>query len=273
MFKQQTIAFLGAGNMALALIKGLILHSFPAQQIIAVNRNEQKNKLIEQELKIKVSQNAAQSAQLADIVVLGVKPQDMSALVQSLPHVEWNKKLVISIAAGVTCQKLITLAGAPLQIVRAMPNTPAMIGEGMTGLFAASTLAAHYRQFASELFCAAGKVCWVEQEADINVIIAAAGSAPAYFFLFMQAMQEEAQRLGMNEQDARQLVQQAALGAAALAKTQPENSFAKLREQVTSKGGTTAAAIAVFEKANLQQNVAAAMQAAIVRAQEMESLF
>ncbi|MGL5249771.1 MAG: pyrroline-5-carboxylate reductase [Enterovibrio sp.] len=273
MFKQQTIAFLGAGNMALALIRGLILHNFPSQQIIAVNRSEQKNKIIEQDLKIKVSQNAAHSAQLADIVVLGVKPQDMAALLQSLPQVEWEKKLVISIAAGITCDNLSKLAAAQLNIVRAMPNTPAMIGEAMSGLYAAPALAPNYRQFASELFSAVGKVCWVEQEADINVIIAAAGSAPAYFFLFMQAMQEEAQRLGMSEQDARQLVQQAALGAAALAKTQPESSFAKLREQVTSKGGTTAAAIAVFEKANLQQTVAQAMQAAILRAQEMESLF
>jgi pyrroline-5-carboxylate reductase len=143
----------------------------------------------------------------------------------------------------------------------------------MAGLYAASSVSQKDKDFTSELMSAVGEVCWVEQESGINSVIAAAGSAPAYFFLFMQAMQEEAMAQGFDEQTARLLVQQAALGAAEMVQANPDVSLATLREQVTSKGGTTAEAIRTFNENHLSEIVAKAMQAAVSRAEEMEKLF
>jgi len=164
---------------------------------------------------------------------------------------------VISIAAGISVARFNEMLATELQLVRVMPNTPSLVNKGMAGLY----------DFTSELMSAVGEVCWVEQESGINSVIAAAGSAPAYFFLFMQAMQEEAMAQGFDEH------QQAALGAAEMVQANPDVSLATLREQVTSKGGTTAEAIRTFNENHLSEIVAKAMQAAVSRAEEMEKLF
>jgi pyrroline-5-carboxylate reductase len=148
-----------------------------------------------------------------------------------------------------------------------------LIGVGMTGLFAPAVVNATDRQFAQEMLQAVGKTLWVNNEADINVVTAASGSGPAYFFLFMQYMVEEAQRMGFSTEAARQLVQETALGAAQMVIANPETELATLRAQVTSKGGTTAAAINAFEEGKLADLVSVAMQAAQHRAEEMETLF
>lgn len=154
-----------------------------------------------------------------------------------------------------------------------MPNTPSLVGKGMSGLYAPANVSAEDRAFSAELMQSVGKVCWVEQESGINGVIAAAGSAPAYFFLFMEAMQQEAMRQGFTPESACQLVQQAALGAAALVEASPDTPLATLRENVTSKGGTTAEALRVFNERQLTQTVTDAMRAAVHRAQEKEKLF
>jgi pyrroline-5-carboxylate reductase len=154
-----------------------------------------------------------------------------------------------------------------------MPNTPALVSKGMSGLFAADTVSTEDKQFAGELMQAVGEICWVEQESGINNVIAAAGSAPAYFFLFMEAMQKEAIAQGFDTDTARLLVQQSALGAAEMVVANPETELSTLREQVTSKGGTTAEALRTFNEHQLSDIVAKAMQAAVIRAEEMEKLF
>lgn len=154
-----------------------------------------------------------------------------------------------------------------------MPNTPALVGKGLSGMFAPHSLSSQDKQFADELMKSVGITVWVEQESAINDIIAVAGSAPAYFFLFMESMQQEAERLGFSPDVARAIVQQAASGSTALAEKQHMLPFSTLREQVTSKGGTTAAALMQFYEGKLPENVASAMQAAIKRAQEMEKQF
>lgn len=207
------------------------------------------------------------------MVVLAVKPQDMATLLSSMQDVDWSNKLVVSIAAGISVARLSEMAGAPLKLVRVMPNTPSLVSEGMSGLYAPNSVSEDDRTFAGELLQAVGKVCWVSEEAGINAVIAAAGSAPAYFFRFMEAMQAEAERQGFDKATARLLVQQSALGAAKMVVANPDIELATLREQVTSKGGTTAEALNVFNNNQLSETVAEAMQAAVRRAEEMETLF
>lgn len=271
--EQRTIAFIGAGNMAKAIIKGLLQSGFPASNIIAVNRSKDKNAELCQTLGIKANSNVIESAKYADVIVLGVKPQNMEQLLTDMSELDWQNKLVISIAAGISIDRLSQMAKASLNVIRVMPNTPSLIGEGMAGLFAPSSVSDPDCKFAENLLRAVGKICWVNQESDINIIIAAAGSAPAYFFLFMEAMQAEAQRLGLDKQTARELVQQTALGAAKMVVANPTLELNHLREHVTSTGGTTAQALHVFNHYQLSETVAKAMQAAVGRAEEMESQF
>ena len=267
------IAFIGAGNMAKAIITGLINAGYAKENIIAVNRSFDKNAALAQEFAIQTSLNATEAVKAADILVLGVKPQNMAELLASLQHLDWSEKLVISLAAGITTTRLQQMANNRLKLIRVMPNTPSLIGEGMAGLYANNDISQSEKDIAEYLLGAVGNICWLESENEINGIIAVAGSAPAYFFLFMEAMQQQAQKQGFSEQQARILVQQTAIGAAKLAEAKSDISFTELREQVTSKGGTTAEAIKVFEQANLSTIVATAMQAAVQRAEEMESLF
>ena len=269
--RHRNIAFLGAGNMARAIISGLLKADFSASRITAVNRSEDKNTVLHQSFGIKTSTNAIESAQAADVIVLGVKPQNMAELLSQMQDVNWKEKLVISIAAGISIKRLGEMAGAHLCTVRVMPNTASLIGEGMSGLFAANSVSEEDCLFAQTLLSGVGKTCWVSKESEINGIIAAAGSAPAYFFLFMEAMQKEAQRQGFDKNTARILVQQTALGAAKMVLANPTLDIATLREQVTSKGGTTAQALDVFNQDQLSETVAKAMQAAVRRAEEMES--
>lgn len=271
--EQRTIAFIGAGNMAHAIIAGLVKAGYPAPQITAVNRTPEKSAALRDAFGIQANEDVINSAKQADVVVLGVKPQGMAELLTSMQEIDWSGKLVISIAAGISVARLSEMAGAPLNLVRVMPNTPSLVGEGMSGLFAPDSVSEADRQFAGDLLGAVGKVCWVSEESGINSIIAAAGSAPAYFFLFMEAMQKEAERQGFDKQTAREVVQQAALGAAKMVVANPDIELATLKEQVTSKGGTTAEAMNVFNNNQLSETVAEAMQAAVRRAEEMESLF
>ncbi|MCF7364274.1 pyrroline-5-carboxylate reductase [Vibrio diazotrophicus] len=271
--EQRTIAFIGAGNMAHAIIAGLVASGYDAKKIIATAPSETRRKPLEEKYGIRTTSDNLAAAHEADVVVLAVKPQLMADVCAPLQAVDYSNKLVISIAAGISVARFNEMLATELQLVRVMPNTPSLVNKGMAGLYAAQYVSQKDKDFTSELMSAVGEVCWVEQESGINSVIAAAGSAPAYFFLFMQAMQEEAMAQGFDEQTARLLVQQAALGAAEMVQANPDVSLATLREQVTSKGGTTAEAIRTFNENHLSEIVAKAMQAAVSRAEEMEKLF
>ncbi|NVH46671.1 pyrroline-5-carboxylate reductase [Photobacterium damselae] len=270
---QRSIAFIGAGNMAKSIISGLVNSGYDPKKITVTAPSATRRQPLAEEYGVQTSSDNFASAAAADVVVLAVKPQLMAEVCKPLQKVDFSNKLVISIAAGVSSARLNEMLACQLNLVRVMPNTPALIGQGMSGLFAVDGLAQADKAFAEQLLTAVGKVCWVNQEADINGVIAAAGSAPAYFFLFMEAMEQEAIRQGFDPETARLLVQQSALGAAHMVEANPATSLATLREQVTSKGGTTAEAIATFNQHQLSDTVAQAMQAAVARAQEMEQLF
>ena len=271
--EHRNIAFIGAGNMTRSIIAGLISSGYPKKNITATNPSTDKLNNLEQCYGINVSTDNLAAAQQADVIVLAVKPQMMETAAKPLQSVDYSDKLVISIAAGISAKRLNEMFATKLNLVRVMPNTPALVGKGMSGLFAVEHISEQDKHFASDLLSAVGEVCWVEKESGINSVIAAAGSAPAYFFLFMEAMQAEAIKQGFNEDTARLLVQQSALGAAEMVVANPETPLSTLREQVTSKGGTTAEALRTFNEHHLQEIVAKAMQAAVTRAEEMETLF
>lgn len=270
-----TLAFIGAGNMASAILKGLIEQGHPQESIrVCDPSQEQLSKLQADYPQLVVTQDNVEGVKGADVVLLAVKPQIMAAvcdpLVAAAPEVA--DKLIVSVAAGISIERLQALLKSQ-RIVRTMPNTPCLIGQGMTGLYAQESVSAEDRSLAESLMQAVGKTGWVNQESEMNQVIAASGSAPAYFFLFLRAMQRSLEKMGMDPETARQMAQQAGVGTCQLAASQPEKSLTELTAQVTSKGGTTAKAVEVFENDGLDELVDAALKACVARAEEMEKLF
>ena len=273
--EQRTIAFIGGGNMARSLISGLLNAGHPAERIHVTDLDQDKLAALSDEFGIQTGTDNAAAVRAAEVVVLAVKPQFMAEMIEALTRElgSYGDKLVLSIAAGIQIARLSSLLGGHRNIVRAMPNTPALIGLGMTGLYAPSDVSVSDCTCAEQMLQAVGKTVWVASEAGLNSVIAASGSAPAYFFLFMQLMAEEAERMGFSAEQARQLVQQTALGSAQMVINNPQLDLETLRAQVTSKGGTTAEAIRSFQEQGLAQLVSEAMRAAVKRAEEMEQLF
>lgn len=264
------IAFIGAGNMNRAIIIGLINQGIAANNIIVSNPSAPKREALATEFGIQQCQSNIEAANFADTIVLGVKPHLIADVCQEIAaEMDISNKSFISVAAGTTMAQIQQALGGNTAVIRTMPNTPSQLGLGVTGLFASEQASSQQKQDAEQLMKAVGIVKWLDQESDIDHIIAVSGSGPAYFFLFMEAMSQEALKLGFSEQEARELVQQTALGAAQMVVNNPTESISQLRENVTSKGGTTQAALNTFTQGGIHQLVTDAMQAAISRAKEM----
>lgn len=270
MQSQPKIAFIGAGNMAFAIIAGLVKSGYPTERIAACNKSNVARREQLREMGLQVDFSNQDAVEWADVVILAVKPQMMAEVCGEFTQVDFSSKWMLSVAAGISVDRLAQLLPTARNIVRSMPNTPSLIGEGMSGLFAKKSVEPTACQFAEQLLSAVGKCYWVESESKLNQIIAITGSSPAYFFRFMEAMQTAAVKMGFSEQDARYLVQSVALGAAKMVEANPDTALSTLRENVTSKGGTTAKALEVFEEHQLLATVEKAMHAAILRAEEME---
>lgn len=271
--EQKTIAFIGSGNMAEAIISGMLASNYDSSCIIAADRGTERLDYLKEKYDIQVSPDNHAAAEQADVVVLSVKPQMMADVCEALADIDFSAKLVISIAAGVTCHRIATLLNSDVSLVRVMPNTPALLNKGMSGLFANEHVADNDKLYAEQLLKSVGDICWTDEEAGINSITGISGSGPAYFFLFMEAMQQEAIQQGFDRDTARILVQQTALGAAEMVVNNADLDISTLRERVTSKGGTTAAALATFNEHSLSEIVSKAIQSAVSRAEEMEKLF
>lgn len=263
-----TVAFIGAGNMARCVIAAMVKAGYPAQNIIAANRSEPKLTALAADYGIQTTLDNSEAARQADVIILSVKPQMMQQVCETLlaDVPEITEKLFITLAAGITVQRYEQWLGT-VRLVRAMPNTPSLIGLGVTGLYP-SRCSNYEKAFVDSLFQGTGMTVWLDTEQQIDHIIAVTGSSPAYFFYFMQAMQHVAEQLGFNPADAEKMIAQTALGAATMA-VNSKAGFAELRAQVTSKGGTTHEAITTFEQQGLEKMVSDAMYAAIKRAQEM----
>lgn len=270
--QHKLIAFIGGGNMAKAIILGLLKQGYPAAQIIVNDPNEEKRAFFAN-LGVSTSEDNVESATKAEVVLLAVKPQMMADVCSPLSAVDFSDKLLISIAAGISTERLNALILSIKSIVRVMPNTPALVGEGMSGLFAPKNTSKNYRTFSQDLLGAVGRTVWVDDETQMHAVTAASGSSPAYFFLMLEAMQQALIKMNIDEKTARELVQQSMLGAAKMVAENPQIALSTLRENVTSKGGTTAAALAVFDAQHFNQTIEQAMQACLSRSQEMETLF
>lgn len=265
------ICFIGAGNMTGAIIGGLIEDNYPADMIMASNPSTPKLDGLAKQYKIQVTQNNQSAVDFADIVIMAVKPQMMEQVCNSLTFSK--EQVFVSIAAGISVNSLQVFANNIPPIVRVMPNTPSAVGLGMCGIYATEEVNADDTQMIVNIMESVGKAIVVQNESDIDTVIAAAGSSPAYFFLIAEAMQEEAINMGLPRDQARTLIEQAMLGSATLMQRSQDLEICELRANVTSKGGTTAKAVESLQQSNINDIMAKAMQSAVKRAQEMSKQF
>ena len=267
----RTLAFIGGGNMASALINGLIEDGTAPQNMIVAEPDEQRREQLAVRFGIRTVDDNTLAAREADILILAVKPQVLKSVATTLaPTLASNSPLCLSIAAGIRHASLQHWLGDDIALVRVMPNTPAMLGAGASGLYAPESVSEAQRSEAEHIMRATGIAVWLDDEAQMDALTAVSGSGPAYFFLFMEAMENSARRLGLTEKTAHLLVLQTALGAARMA-LESANSLADLRNSVTSPGGTTEKAIDIFQKQGLEQLVDKALTAARDRSVEMSA--
>ena len=261
------IAFIGAGNMAASLIGGLRAQGMSAAQICASEPGAEQRARISAEHGITVYESNQQAISGADLIVLAVKPQIMKAVCLALaPHLQANQ-LIVSIAAGISCASLNNWLG-PQPLVRCMPNTPALVRQGVSGLFANAQVSATQREQAEQVLSAVGMVLWLDNEAQIDAVTSVSGSGPAYFFLLIEAMSAAGVQLGLTPETATQLSIQTALGAARMAVSSDVDA-GELRRRVTSPNGTTEAAIKTFQAGGFAALVENALTAAATRSVEL----
>lgn len=263
------ISFIGGGNMARALIGGLIAQGWQPGDIGVVELDADKRQQLQAEYGIAVSDQLP-SVAMADIVVLAVKPQQLRDIAIFLGSL-LRDQLVISIAAGIRSADLIRWLGGYDAVVRVMPNTPAQIRSGVSALFAAPGVSAEQRAQAGDILAAVGTTVWLDAEAQMDAVTAVSGSGPAYVFYFIEAMQQAAQELGLSAEQARDLSLQTFLGASQLALQSTETPDV-LRAQVTSKGGTTERALLSMETSGTKAAIVQALHAAADRSREMGDL-
>ena len=261
------IAFLGGGNMASALIGGMIAKGTEPRSICVIEMSPSARDKLAARFPVHVSTAPDAAMQGADVLVLAVKPQDMKAALASVSGFS-REKLVVSVAAGITLQTLARWLDGHRRIVRCMPNTPALIGAGITGLYAAPEVGESERRKAETILSSVGEVVWMPEERLLDPVTAVSASGPAYVFWFIEQLAASAEKLGIPKDAALKMAKQTVLGAAQLAAQSPEPPET-LRKNVTSRGGTTAAALSVFDEEKLAERFHRAVAAASKRGEEM----
>lgn len=259
------IAFLGGGNMAGALIGGLIAKGTDARSIAVIEVSPAARERLAAKYPVHIATAPDAAMQRSEVLVLAVKPQDAKA---ALSRVSGGKQLVISVAAGLTLETLSRWLGGYRRLVRCMPNTPALIGAGIAALYALPEVSPQERKIAEKILGAVGEVVWVGEERLLDPVTAVSASGPAYVFWFIEQLAAVGTRLGLTEEIAKKLALHTVLGAAKLAVTSSEPP-ATLRQNVTSRGGTTEAALKVFDEEGLAERFARAVAAASQRATEL----
>jgi len=260
-----TIGFIGGGNMAASLIGGLIKSGYTAADMIVIDPSATVRETLSKKFNIRVNTDI-NAVDNCEIIILAVKPQVLKTVCQQLASIQIRDSLIVSIAAGVRSTDINHWliqgqATTEQAIVRCMPNTPALLQCGVSGLFANDSVSDNQKQQAENILQAVGLVVWVDKEEQIDAVTAVSGSGPAYFFLLMEAMNNAGEELGLPANVAQQLVLQTALGAAKMA-TESDLTPEELRKNVTSKGGTTEQAILSFQSANFSTIVLNALEAA-----------
>jgi len=261
------LTFIGGGNMAAALIAGLAGQLTDGANITVVDPNPEQLTKLAESFGVRTSAAIDLEAAASEVIVLAVKPQNMREVAASLQPL-LKDALVLSIAAGIRAADLSRWLGGHGAIVRCMPNTPALIGQGITGMVALPAVSAEHRELADSIMKAVGQTVWLDEEALIDPVTAVSGSGPAYVFYFIEAMQQAAGELGLTAEQGRQLSLATFTGAAQLA-ARSADEVAVLRERVTSKGGTTYAALQSMEGDGVKQAIVRAVKAAAARGKEM----
>jgi pyrroline-5-carboxylate reductase len=261
-----SVAFIGGGNMASALVGGLLRAGRTPQDIVVVEPDEAQRVRLAGQFGVQAHAGADVRLAAAGMVVWAVKPQRFAeAAAPCAPYIA--DALQVSVMAGVRSVAVVRASGSP-RVVRAMPNTPALIGQGIAGLYARPGVDAADRLQVDALFAPTGQMIWLNQEDDLDAVTALSGSGPAYVFYFVEAMVQAATEMGLSAEQGRQLAQTTFAGAAALAQQSPLSPTA-LREQVTSQGGTTHAAITVLQELGVGQAFVKALHAARARAEAL----
>jgi len=269
MFTDKQIAFIGPGQMAEAMIAGLLRNRLlPPDQILASGPLVEHNALLQKKYGITVLWDNGQAASSADVVILSVKPQHADAAMAQLAGRLRPDTLVLSIVAGLSLARIAAAMAHPL-VVRAMPNTPARIGQGITVFTAAPAVDPRHREWSQEILGALGQVLAVDEEEMLDMATALSGTGPAYVFLFMEAMVDAGVHLGFPRHMAEHLVSQTVLGSAQFFQKSPDTHLAQLRNTVTSPAGTTAAALFQLEKAGFRTAIGNAVWAAYERSVEL----
>jgi pyrroline-5-carboxylate reductase len=263
------ITFIGGGHMSTGLVGGLRARGVPGDDLCVTDLRPAQLERLRAQYGVHTSEDNAAAVRDAGLVVLAVKPQDMAAAATGIAGaLAARRPTVVSIAAGIRIASLVAWLGEGVPVVRAMPNRPALIGAGITAACAGPGVGADERAAVDAVLSAVGPLVWLEEEAQMDAVTAVSGSGPAYFFLLIEALEDAGTALGLPRATARRLAVHTALGAGRMAAEGAEEP-AMLREQVTSPGGTTAAALAVLEHAGLRGEVAAAVAAAARRSAEL----
>jgi pyrroline-5-carboxylate reductase len=267
------IAFIGGGHMTTSLIGGLRARGTAPQDLFVCDPVAAQLERLQFDFGVRTTQVNALSVRDADLVVLAVKPQDMAAAARSIAaELATRRRIVVSIAAGIRIANLLQWLGSGTPVVRTMPNRPALIGAGITAACAGPDVGHEERGAVERVLSTAGPLVWLDDESQMDAVTAVSGSGPAYFFLLVEALEDAGTALGLPRDTARRLAAYTALGAGRMV-TEATDPPSKLREQVTSKGGTTAAALAVLERADLRGIFAEAIAAATRRSVELADQF
>ena len=270
MENKTVIGFIGAGNMAYALIKGLLNNGFDASQINISDPNEELLRNRESELKVTTYSDNALLLSNSDLIFFAVKPQVLSNVCLELKGIVKSKHLFVSIVAGIRSSDINRWLGGNFSLIRTMPNTPALFQSGVTGLFANEVVDNEQKSLVESILSSVGECFWVNEEKLIDAITAISGSGPAYFFLLMESMKQAGMALGLDEETANSLSIQTAYGASLMANKTGKDSRT-LRSEVTSPNGTTQSAIESFQDQNFEGIVANATRAAYDRARELSN--
>ena len=259
------IAVIGAGNMGEAIIMGIA-----SKSVIASDTRKDRLTKLKHSLKIKVTSNNRDAVRKADIIILAIKPQDMDAVLLDIACAVTSKKLVVSIAAGITTKKIEKALSGKIAVIRVMPNTPALVGMGMSVICPGKYAKSKHVRIASRIFSAMGEIIVIKKERLMDAVTAVSGSGPAYVYLFIESLVKSAKKVGLSKTVAEELVLQTLKGAVELLDKTGKTPF-ELRRQVTSPGGTTQAALKVFQKKGFQKLIESAVSSACRRSKELQS--
>ena len=268
----KSCVFNRGGNMASCIVSGLSNTNTDKYRITVCDPNQAKLDLLKEKYKVEICLSNKKAVKHADLLILAVKPQSIRSVINEIQSLIKSSAIIISVAAGVKTTSIKSWLGKSNVIIRAMPNTPSAVLCGATGLYTNPETSEKTKNQVKEIFDAIGYSCWVDDEKDINAVIALSGSSPAYFFKIFEIMQDIGQELGLDEKKAFELLIQTFIGSSKMIRKM-DNTPAQLREQVTSPGGTTERALNVFSKENLASTLREAMHKAYERAEEMSEDF